>query len=145
MSKMITWAWIEAKAPCGAAQAWGREKYDGKEKIDGGDVVSDLMKVDKLSWANWLIVRLMDKPQRVRYAIFAAEQVLSIFERKYPKDDRPRKAIEAAKAWVDQPTDKKRRANAAYAYADAAYAAAARSRLQKKVIENGLKILEERP
>jgi len=51
--------------------------------------------------------------------------VLPILEKKYPKDDRPRKAIEAAKNWLANPT--KENAHAADAHAahaaDAAHAA----------------------
>jgi hypothetical protein len=68
---------------------------------------------------------LSDKSAR-RLAVFAAEAVLPIFEAKYPKDDRPRKAIEAAKALIEDDTAENRvDASAAYsaAYA-AAYAAA---------------------
>ena len=34
------------------------------------------------------------------WAADCAEHVLPYFEQKYPKDDRPRKAIEAARAWT---------------------------------------------
>jgi hypothetical protein len=34
------------------------------------------------------------------WAADCAERVLSYFEGKHPKDDRPRKAIEAARAWT---------------------------------------------
>ena len=50
----------------------------------------------------------------VALAVFAAELVLSLFEAAFPGDDRPRKAIEVAKA-----------GDAAAAYGAAAYAAAA--------------------
>ena len=64
----------------------------------------------------------------MRLAIFAAESVLKVFERKHPDDKRPQQAIEAAKAWLDG----KGTARAAYAAADAAadsaYAAYAAAR-----------------
>ena len=60
-----------------------------------------------------------------KLAIFAAEQVLDIFERRYPDDKRPRQAIEAAKKVLENDTEETRRA-AAYA-ASAAYAGAAPS------------------
>jgi hypothetical protein len=77
---------------------------------------------DHNDWANWLIVRFMTHEQKVQYAIFAAEQVIDIYEKKYPNDDRPRKAIEAAKNYLkDKSLENK---NAAYTTAtDAAYAA----------------------
>ena len=64
----------------------------------------------------------------VSLAVEAAELVLPIFEREYPKDGRPRKAIEAAKAWLKNPSDKTadaaaHAAHAAYNAADAADAA----------------------
>ena len=52
-------------------------------------------------------------------AVAFAEEVLYIFEEKYPKDLRPREAIEAAKRYLDDPSDA-----AAYAAASAANAAA---------------------
>ena len=40
------------------------------------------------------------KEDSVELAIYAAEMVIHIFEDKNPSDDRPRKAIEAAKSWL---------------------------------------------
>ena len=51
----------------------------------------------RLDWANWVIVRVMTYDQYVSYAVYAAEQVIDIYENKYPNDKRPRLAIEAAK------------------------------------------------
>jgi hypothetical protein len=89
------------------------------------EFLQKLMDGDKFPWANWLIVRLMNKKQKVQYAIFAAEQVIDIFEKKYPNDDRPRKAIETAKTYLSNPGKKNKdaAAAAAAAAADAAYAA----------------------
>ena len=36
----------------------------------------------------------------ILWATVCAEHVLAIFEEKYPDDDRPRKAVEAARAWA---------------------------------------------
>ena len=123
------------------------------------DVISTAKKLnseDHNDWANWLIVRFMSNEQKVQYAIFSAEQVIDIFEKKYPNDDRPRKAIEAAKNYLKDKSKKK--ADAAYAayaaayaaaaadaYAayDAAYAAAAaRKDMQNKILEYGIGLLK---
>lgn len=45
-----------------------------------------------------------------KLAIEPAESVLHIFEKEYPKDDRPRKAIEAAKRYFDDPSEKNAKA-----------------------------------
>jgi len=88
---------------------------------------------NSLVWANWLIVRCMKRKQYLAYAVFAARQVLSIYEKKYLNDDRPRKAIEAVEKCIKSDTKKNRYAAAAAAAnaaaaaanaADAAYAAA---------------------
>ena len=42
---------------------------------------------------------LHDQRKLALWAAVCAEHVLPYFEEKYPKDDRPRKAIEAARAW----------------------------------------------
>jgi hypothetical protein len=60
---------------------------------------------------------------RILFAIFCAESVLDLFEKKYPNDDRPRKAIEATKEYLKNPIEKNAAA-AAYATVYAAYAAA---------------------
>ena len=77
------------------------------------------------NWSNWLIVRFMSHEQKVQYAIFAAEQVIDIYEKKYPNDDRPRKAIEAAKNYLKDKSLKNKKAAYAAAAADAAAAARA--------------------
>jgi len=41
-----------------------------------------------------------DHRSLVLWAADCAEHVLPYFEEKYPKDDRPRKALEAGRAWV---------------------------------------------
>ena len=56
---------------------------------------------------------------RIRFAILCAESVLKYFTDKCPNDDRPKKAIEAAKEYLSGRII----ADAAYAAADAAYAA----------------------
>ena len=62
-----------------------------------------------------------DKEMSVRLAMFVARRVLGVYEEKYPGDDRPRKAIEAAEHWANNSSK-----NAA-AYAASAYAASASS------------------
>ena len=61
----------------------------------------------------------------VEWAIYCASLVLSIYEKEYPTDNRPRKAIEAAEKWLENPNEKNRiAAKAAAAAAKAADAAA---------------------
>ena len=91
------------------------------------DFIEKLIELDKLQLASWLTARALSKVDRVRYAVFAAEQVLHIFEEKYLGDDRPRKAIEAARFYINNPSVTASRAVAAAArdaYDAYAYAAA---------------------
>jgi len=85
-------------------------------------VVDKLIAQSKLDWANWTVSRMMNHDNKIRYAIFAAEQVLSIYEKQHPDDAHPRKAIEAAKKYLADKSEKNK--NAANAAANAAYAAA---------------------
>jgi hypothetical protein len=48
----------------------------------------------------WLSDEKRDQRTLALWAADCAERVLPIFEAKYPDDDRPRKAIEAARAWA---------------------------------------------
>src|SRR5579859_5800297 len=60
----------------------------------------------------------------VQLAVWSAAQVLPAYEASYPGDQRPHQAIEAAKAWLADPSESNRKAAADAAYADAAAAAA---------------------
>ena len=149
----ITKEWLEERNACKEGIDW----FATQTETDGIKILKKLIaedKEDKLDWANWLIVRLMDYNGYVSYAIFAAEQVIDIFEKEYPKDKRPRLAIEAAKKCIDNPNA----ANAAYCAAkaaDAAYYAAycaanyaaycaadAKKEMQLKILNYGLELLK---
>ena len=90
----ITKEWLSEKSACEDGMDW----FDRFVKSDSVLVMEGLLSESKLDWANWLIVRLLNRKDKIRYAIFAAEQVISIFEKKCPEDKRPRNAIDAAKA-----------------------------------------------
>jgi lipid A disaccharide synthetase len=164
----ITMEWLEKNNACRESRL--EFLAQSFKSIDGKKLVGLLIKKEKSDWANWLVVRLMSRKQQIRYAIYAAEQVVGIFEKKYPNDDRPRKAINSAKAYLKSPTKKNKdaanaaahaAANAAYAAAYAAYAAnaaahaaadaavyasnaadAANSKMKIKIINYGLKLLK---
>lgn len=57
-----------------------------------------------LDFFNRRIAHLLDRTGKIKYAVFAAEQVIGIFEKKYPDDKRPREAIEAAKKVIENDT-----------------------------------------
>ena len=63
-------------------------------------VIFEKLKEHNADWANWLLVRLLSNKNKVQYAIYAAEQVIHIFEARYPTDNRPRQEIDFAKAHV---------------------------------------------
>ena len=114
----ITKEWLKEKGACSEGFEWWLKHKESNIK----KLALKLLKAERFDWANWMLTSCFDKTQNVKYAIFAAEQVIGIYEAKYPEDNRPRKAIEAAKAYLNNPTA--RAADAAYAAADAAYAAA---------------------
>ena len=117
---LITDEWIAEHKPCGQAIKW----WDHKER-DPVKIARALIAENKLDWAHWLVVRILNRRQLVEYAIFAAEQVLPVFEEKYPNDKRAREAIDAARRVLEDDTPKNRAADvAAYAAAHAARAAA---------------------
>ena len=143
---------------CDSGYQWWLDK--GKPS-DGIPTLKTLIKEDHNDWANWLIVRLMTRENKIKYAVYTAEQVISIYEKKYPNDDRPRKAIQAAKNYLKVKSVKNKKADAAYAadayaaytaaaaaaYADAYAAAAAadaaaeRKKMQIKILKYGMKLI----
>ena len=137
----ITKEWLSEKSACEDGMDW----FDRFGKSDSVLVMEGLLSESKLDWANWLIVRLLNRKDKIRYAIFAAEQVISLFEKKCPKDKRPRNAIDAAKAVLKKDTKETRAAAmaAALAAGDAAWAAAmaaAGDEMKEKIVRYGLKL-----
>lgn len=111
-----------AEAKCKALEAEAWEKADGVHEMRKLLNAAGLLDgTDKRIWQD--------------LALACAERVLPIFEKRRPGDDRPRKAIEAARGYLDGSVTKEQlllaRRNAADAYADAADAAAARKQSRK--------------
>ena len=94
-------------------------KYLAEVEVKG----KHLSETDKECWEKMRVVKVWKwtKKDSVAFAIYSASLVLKIYEDKYPNDDRPRKAIEAAQTWLKNPTEKNR--VAAWAAGDAAGAA----------------------
>lgn len=153
----INEAWLKEVSACSVGVKW----FKNQEETDCIKVIKKLIKEDKLDWANWTISRALSKENKIRYAIYAAEQVIDIFEKVYPKDKRPREAIQAAKNYQNDPTEEKR--DAAWDARDAAWAARdardaawaawaawdagdaagdARDAMKTKIIKHGIKLLE---
>ena len=85
---------------------------------------------DKQCWSEMRIVKAWHwkKQDSVALAIYSAELVIDLFEKEYPEDDRPRKAIEAAKKYLQNPTEEnKSAARSAASVARSAAWSAARS------------------
>ncbi len=124
----ITVEFLEKINACGPGVRW----FEKQRKVEPVKVLRALMNDKHSDWANWLIVRLMTYKQYVSYAVLAAEQVLDIYEARYPDDKNPRKAIEAAKKCIEDPSKENKAyaaraadtADAAARAADTAYAAA---------------------
>ena len=110
----ITKKWLDKHNACQEGIKFCTEKL--LINLSLKDFVEKLIEYNKLSYANWLITRSLKKLDCIKYAVYAAELVLPIFEKKYPDDDRPRKAIESVKIYITN----KKSAYAAYAAADAA-------------------------
>ena len=112
----VTEEFLKPLNPCKEGYKYAIDK--GYIGLEGVDFVKKLISDDKLEWANWLIVRIIDYKEYVSYAVFAALQVIDIYEKQCPDDKRPRLAIEAAQRCIDNPSDE----NKAAARAAAAWA-----------------------
>ena len=118
----VTLRWLTQQAACAEGEDWYREH----RQTDPRKLLEALIADDKFDWANWLIVRVMERPDYLRYAVFAAGQVIDLFGIQYPEDKRPRTAIEAARRCITDDSSANREAarEAAWAAARAAAKAA---------------------
>lgn len=103
---------------------------------DFDGILEDFILLDNISYNDkvWVFNRLATKEQNVKWSLLCASKMLSLFETEYTNDNRPRKALEAVEAYLDNPCDETRlvaksAAEAARSAASAAEAAwlAARS------------------
>ena len=85
----ISMEWLKSKSACGESIHW----FNSQKETDAVKVLDKLIVENKLQWANWTICRVFNYKQRVQYAVFAAEQVLYLYEKKYPDNKKPREAI----------------------------------------------------
>ena len=121
----------------------GVEWYKEQNTEDFEEICNRLLKSEYIEdYLNWILPRMMNKKQKVQYAIFAAELVIDNFEKVYPDDDRPRKAIEAALKYVKNQTEENKSGAARAAYS-AAYSAdsAARETIFVKCAHYGMGLL----
>ena len=97
---------------------------------------------DKEVWETMRITKAYkwQKKDSVALSIYAAELCLDNFEKEYPEDKRPREAIEAAKNWLKNPTQKNKSAaesavwsaeSAAWSAESAAWSAAGSATIKK--------------
>lgn len=113
---------LAALKPCSDRTALfaGRNRMTAREALDAGATVADLL---------WVAGKLGLKAECVAFAIACAERVARL-----NPDPRVRAALDAAKAWLDDPTEENRLAAAAAAAADAAWAARAAERTAQREI-----------
>ena len=96
---------LQEKSACYDGLKWYTEngKINTVEKCVTA-LIADTDCSEHLNYANWLLSNTLSPDNKIRYAIFAAEQVLELFENATPGDLRPRKAIEAAKEYLKTKT-----------------------------------------
>ena len=123
---------IKSHSPCGLSQPKDIQKGWGKlllhlNKTEADDEVLELRTIlesNGLSDTIWAMRAVEGKDKEIRlFAADCAELVLHIFEKEYPNDDRPRKAIQAARDYANGLINAEELIAAAFA-ASAAWAAA---------------------
>ena len=103
----ITKDWLQKNHACSG----GVERFLSQNETDAAKIMLGLIECGRSEDSRWVMRKLITtKKQAVLIAVFAAECVLDIFEKKYPEDKRPRNAINAAKAWLKTPCKKTKKA-----------------------------------
>ena len=100
----ITIKQLERLGACDEAVCWLKTQKNREIK----HLAKILLQKKHFDWANWFVTKLMTRPQAVQYSIYAAELCLSAYEEAYPKNGRPRNAIDAAKKCLRSNTEENR-------------------------------------
>ena len=96
----ITKQWLEGiDVFCEKDIKW----FMNQEERGGIKLVEKLIEKD-IQLANRLLIMLMDHKQYLKYSYDVAEMALPVFEKHYPNDKRPRKALELTKKYLENPT-----------------------------------------
>ena len=122
---LITEKWLNDQNACGGGIQWWKSLNTGKPE----DIFRAAQTEEEFDYCVWMVKYTFNKKQAVEFSIFCAEKVLHFWEEKYPENDSPARAIEAAKKYLKRPCketkDAAKDAANASAAAAAAYAASA--------------------
>ena len=131
----ITKKWLESWDACQKGMEFVEEK--GLIGLEGVEFVRKLMEYEQYEYANWLIVRIMDREQCVKYANFSAD-----LAKKWAESAAD--CVESAAYWAASLADCAESAeSAAYWAKRAAYQAEnAEMAAYKEILSFGLKLLE---
>src|SRR3990167_4497103 len=124
LDTIINKDWLNEHKACSDGKAWA------VSVIGEGLALRDFLPIfGRADWLLWTLYESesLSRTCLIECAVVCAESVIDIFEKKYPDDQRPRQAIEAAKAYCLYPSEEnKKTASAAASVAhDAASAASA--------------------
>ena len=126
---------IKAHSPC--EDGWNNLlNHLGKTKADNEPLsIATIIQSNGIKDALWALRAVEGKDKEIRlFAADCAESVLHIYENRYPNDDRPRKAIQAARDYANGVIGKDE-LDAAWAAGAAAWAAWAARDAKWKEIE----------
>ncbi len=91
---------LENYGACYEGMLWYTSNGEPASVEETIEKLLDSDECEKFEWSNWLLSRVLPVDDKIRYAIFAAELVLDIFEKEFPEDKRPRNAIEATRVYL---------------------------------------------
>ena len=140
----ITREWLIDKNACKSGVDYIVEK--GWLGLDAVDLVNNLADANKIAYAHWLFKNVLSTKNLQLWAIYGAEQVLPMWVAFDNVNDTPQRAIAAAIAFVENPTDENRRAAAdAGEAAGAAWTAwiTAKKEMQLKIIKHGIELFQQ--
>ena len=99
----ITNKFLHDNRACKSSYKWVYE--NNLIDLEHEEFINKLLFNNRYDDANWILVKLFNKKQAIRYAINIAELVLDVFEDKFPIDKRPREVIETIKGYLNNSND----------------------------------------
>ena len=100
----------------------GVRYWESLNLTDPVEVIRACIRDEKWGYGRWLMARMLSRKDKIAWAVFAAEQVIEIYEKRYPDKKAPLAAIDAAKAVIENQESREAARVARWA-ADAAAAA----------------------
>ena len=100
----ITLQWLQDNKAPNDLYTWAVNYFGVQTQVDSTALVNELVTEEHYDWANFIVLRILDRTKKIQYGIYATQQCINNFIVNYPNDGRPSEALSSAIIYLSSPT-----------------------------------------